>query len=144
MVRFPEPVPIIKADHSPEAECARLAPRLPSQWNNSLSSHGFIYAHTQSSMQFVLHIDRLGSKIEVRGLGTGAERIARFDITARDYISSSALPLRITLTADGTEDRSDLPQKLKTLFISEERIKGPLPAPPRPFLNHTPTNPLPH
>jgi hypothetical protein len=103
---------------------------LPSQWNNSLSSHGFVYAHTQSSMQFVLHIDRLGSKIEVRGLGTGAERIARFDITARDYISSSALPLRINITADGTEDRSDLSKKLKTLFISEERIKGTLP--PRP------------
>lgn len=87
-------------------------------------------------MQFVLHIDRMGAKIDVRGLATGDERIARFDITARDYISSSALPLRITLTADGTEDRSDLPQKLKTLFISEERIKGthlsPLPLSPTP------------
>jgi hypothetical protein len=78
-------------------------------------------------MHFVIHIDRMGAKIEVRGLGTGDERIARFDITARDYISSSALPLRITLNSDGAEDRSDLPQKLKTLFISEERIKGTSP-----------------
>ncbi|SPQ25450.1 d2c28030-a8b5-4055-99a4-69b6d4a29c2e [Thermothielavioides terrestris] len=110
-------------DQKIEAECARIAPRLPAQWNKSLSSHSFVYAHTQSSMQFVVHADRMGAKIEVRGLATGDERIARFDITARDYISSAALPLRITLTPEGTEDRSNLPQKLKTLFISEERIK---------------------
>jgi len=82
-------------------------------------------------MQFIIHVDRMGAKIDVRGLATGDERIARFDITARDYISSSALPLRITLTPEGAEDRSDLPAKLKTLFISEERIKGiPLSHPP--------------
>ncbi|KAL1843086.1 hypothetical protein VTJ49DRAFT_3221 [Mycothermus thermophilus] len=107
-----------------EAECARLAPRLPPQWNKSLNSHSFVYAHTQSAMNFVVHVDRMGAKIEIRALATGADRIARFDITARDYISQSALPLRITMTADGEEDRSDLPAKLKTLFISEERIKG--------------------
>jgi hypothetical protein len=81
-------------------------------------------------MQFVIRIDRMGAKIELRGLAIGDERIARFDITARDYISSAALPLRITMTADGVEDRSDLQQKLKNVFISEERIKGmyrPLP-----------------
>ncbi|KAK4126435.1 hypothetical protein N657DRAFT_688965 [Parathielavia appendiculata] len=110
-------------DKKIEAECARIAPRLPPQWNRSIGSHSFIYAHNQSSMQFVIHIDRMGAKTEVRGLARGDERIARFDITTRDYISSSSLPLRISLNQVGVEDRSDLPQKFKTLFISEERIK---------------------
>ncbi|KXX77263.1 hypothetical protein MMYC01_204925 [Madurella mycetomatis] len=110
-------------DQKIESECARIAPRLLPQWNKSLSSHSFVYAHTQSSMQFIIRIDRMGAKIELRGLAIGDERIARFDITARDYISSAALPLRISMTADGTEDRSDLVQKLKNVFISEERIK---------------------
>ncbi|KAK4237356.1 PI31 proteasome regulator N-terminal-domain-containing protein [Achaetomium macrosporum] len=110
-------------DRKIETECARTAPRLPAQWNKSLNTHCFVYAHTQSSMQFIVHIDRMGAKIEVRGLAIGDDRIARFDITARDYISSSALPLRIRMTEDGAEDRSDLLHKLKTLFISEERIK---------------------
>jgi hypothetical protein len=92
-------------------------------------------------MQFVLHIDRMGGKIDIRGLATGDERIARFDITARDYISSSALPLRITLTDSGAEDRSDLAQKLKTLFISEERIKGTYPPSPLPFPPPSPPSP---
>ena len=107
---------------SSESECQQLAPRLPSKWNASFNSHSFVYAHTQSSMQYVIRVDRLGGKAEIRGLGVGDERIARVEITARDYVSSSALPLRISTNQDGTEDRSDLPQKLKSVFISEERI----------------------
>ncbi|KAK4144534.1 PI31 proteasome regulator N-terminal-domain-containing protein [Dichotomopilus funicola] len=110
-------------DKNIELQCASLAPRLPSEWNNSLSSHGFVYAHNQSAMRFVIHVDRLGGKIEIRGLATGDERIARFDITARDFVSSSALPLRIPKSDSGEEQRGELVQKLSSLFISEERIR---------------------
>ncbi|KAK3378685.1 PI31 proteasome regulator N-terminal-domain-containing protein [Lasiosphaeria ovina] len=106
-----------------ESECTRLAPRLPAQWNRSLSSHSFVYAHTQSSMQFVVRVDRMGAKMEIRGLAVGDERIARLELSARDYISSAALPVRIAMTAEGAEDRGDLSDKLKRVFISEERIK---------------------
>ncbi|KAK0702024.1 PI31 proteasome regulator N-terminal-domain-containing protein [Lasiosphaeria miniovina] len=106
-----------------ESECTRLAPRLPAQWNCSLSSHSFVYAHTQSSMQFVVRVDRMGAKMEIRGLAVGDERIARLELSARDYISSAALPVRIAMTAEGAEDRSDLSDKLKRVFISEDRIK---------------------
>ncbi|KAH8900211.1 hypothetical protein GQ53DRAFT_676483 [Thozetella sp. PMI_491] len=108
-------------DQKIESECQNLAPRLPPQWNASTSSLGFVYAHSQSSMHFVIRIDRLGGKAEIRGLATGDERINRFEITARDYISSAALPVRITMVEDA-EDRSDLEEKLKKVFISEERI----------------------
>lgn len=75
-------------------------------------------------MEYVIKVDRLGGKAEIRGVGLGDERISRFEITARDYISNSALPLRITLTEDGEEDRSDLEAKLKDVFISPHRIQG--------------------
>ncbi|KAL2153663.1 hypothetical protein VTH82DRAFT_4818 [Thermothelomyces myriococcoides] len=110
-------------DHVNEEECARHAPSLPPQWNTSSSSHGFVYAHTQSAMRFVLHVDRLGAKIEIRGLATGHERITRFDVTANDYVSPSALPLRVSRSSESPQDKSDLVQKLRNLFISEERIK---------------------
>lgn len=106
-----------------EAECARIAPRLSSKWNSSFGSHAFLYAHSQSSMEYVVKIDRLGGKAEIRGIGLGDERISRFEITAKDYISSAALPLRITLTESGEEDRSDLEAKLKGVFISPSRIQ---------------------
>lgn len=74
-------------------------------------------------MQYVVKIDRLGGKAEIRGIGLGDERISRFEITAKDYVSSAALPLRIQMTDEG-EDRGNLPSKLKEVFISESRIKG--------------------
>lgn len=108
----------------PEAELAEISPRLTSKWNSSFGSHSFLYAHSQSSMQYLIKVDRLGGKAEIRGIGLGDERISRFEITAKDYISSAALPLRITLTPDGEEDRSDLEAKLKEVFISPSRIQG--------------------
>lgn len=106
----------------PETECQALAPRLPPRWNASVSSYSFLYAHTQSSMQFVIKVDRMGGKAEIRGLAVGDERIVRLEITPRDYVSGSALPLRITIDADGNENRSDLPSKLQNVFISPERM----------------------
>jgi hypothetical protein len=107
-----------------ELECQRLAPRLLPQWNSSFGSHTFLYAHSQSSMQYVIKVDRLGGKAEIRGIGLGDEKISRFEITAKDYVSSSALPLRIRMGANGEEDRSNLMPKLQELFISDTRIKG--------------------
>jgi hypothetical protein len=75
-------------------------------------------------MQYVVKVDRLGGKAEIRGIGLGDERISRFEITAKDYVSSSALPLRIQVTSSGDEDRSSLKSKLKEMFISDSRIKG--------------------
>lgn len=109
-----------------EAELNKTSPRLSSKWNSSFGSHSFLYAHSQSSMEYVVKVDRLGGKAEIRGIGLGDERISRFEITAKDYISSAALPLRITLNG-GEEDRSDLEVKLKEVFISPSRIQGILP-----------------
>jgi hypothetical protein len=109
-----------------ESECQRLAPRLLPQWNSSFGSHTFLYAHSQSSMQYVIKVDRLGGKAEIRGIGLGDEKISRFEITAKDFVSSSALPLRIRMGGNGEEDRSNLISKLQELFISDTRIKGEL------------------
>lgn len=80
-------------------------------------------------MQFVLKVDRMGGKTEIRGLAVGADRITRLEILAKDYISQSALPLRITLDSEtGAEvensrtNPDDLPAKLAKVFISPERI----------------------
>jgi hypothetical protein len=107
-----------------EAELSQISPRLPQVWNSSFGSHSFLYAHSQSSMEYVVKVDRLGGKAEIRGIGLGDERISRFEITAKDYVSSAALPLRIALMADGDEDRTDLETKLKEVFVSPPRIQG--------------------
>ncbi|KAK1755604.1 PI31 proteasome regulator N-terminal-domain-containing protein [Echria macrotheca] len=119
----------LNEDDKLAAECERLSPRLPAQWNRSLNSHSFVYRHPQSSMTYIIKVDRLGSKIETRGLAVGHERIARFEISARDYISPSSLPLRIPFVESSSqenkkqEDRGEpLIAALRSLFVSTARI----------------------
>ncbi|KAK1241101.1 hypothetical protein MKX08_001075 [Trichoderma sp. CBMAI-0020] len=110
-------------EDKPIPECAALAPRLPPRWNNGFGSLSFVYKHKQSSMTFVVRVDRMGSKVEIRGLAVGAETIHRFEYTVRDIINASNLPLRIPLDARGNEDRSNVPDKLKKLFTSDSSIE---------------------
>ncbi|KAI0013021.1 PI31 proteasome regulator N-terminal-domain-containing protein [Xylariaceae sp. FL0662B] len=109
-------------DKLDEAQCRELAPRLPPNWNASFNTYAFVYAHQQSALRFVTRIDRMGGKAEIRGLAINDERIARVEATIKDFISNAALPIRITIRDDGSEDRSDLRQKLRDAFISESRI----------------------
>lgn len=105
------------------AECEDLDPRLPPQWNAGFGSLSFVYKHKQSSMQFLFRIDRMGSKIEIRGLAIGHETIFRFERIVRDVIQSSKLPIRITMTPNG-EDRSDLADKITNTFVSQDAVSG--------------------
>ncbi|KAI1856756.1 hypothetical protein JX265_011397 [Neoarthrinium moseri] len=105
-----------------EAKCRELAPRLPENWNASFNTCAFVYAHQQSALKFVIKIDRIGGKAEIRGIALEDDRIARAEVTTKDYVSNGSLPVRITLTDDSVEDRSDLAQKLQAVFISEGRI----------------------
>ncbi|KAK8118881.1 PI31 proteasome regulator [Apiospora kogelbergensis] len=105
-----------------EVRCRDMAPRLPENWNASFNNCTFVYAHSQSALRFVLKVDRMGGKAEIRGLAIEDDRIARVEVTSKDFISNGALPVRIELTADSDEDRSGLPQKLQAVFINEARI----------------------
>ncbi|TQS37759.1 hypothetical protein Golomagni_01757 [Golovinomyces magnicellulatus] len=104
-------------------ECTRLAPRLPPTWNATFNLYTFLYTHQRSSMEYLVKVDRLGSKAEIRGIGLEDEQIHRFDVTAKDYVSFSALPLRIQVSPDGEESRLELKERLKEIFISPPRIQ---------------------
>ncbi|PSR81421.1 PI31 proteasome regulator N-terminal-domain-containing protein [Coniella lustricola] len=110
-------------DDKIEQQCATAAPQLLPSWNSSVSSYSFRFAHPDSAAHFILKTDRIGSKIEIRGLAIDTDNIARVEFLPRDYISSAALPLRMTRSGDsGQEDRSDLVSKFQRIFISPERV----------------------
>ncbi|KAI1468840.1 PI31 proteasome regulator N-terminal-domain-containing protein [Daldinia caldariorum] len=110
-------------DNIEEAQCHEIAPRLPPNWNASFNTYAFVYAHQQSALRFVIRTDRMGGKAEIRGLGICDERIARVEVTIKDFISNAALPVRIPIDSDGAEDRTNLPQALRNVFISDSRIQ---------------------
>lgn len=111
------------AHTEPTAECESLAPRLPSQWNSGFGSYSFVYSHKQSAMTFSIRVDRMGKKVEVRGLAVGDDNIRRFERSISEVVDSKKLPVRITMK-DNEEDRSDLVEKLKSVFTSEQAIAG--------------------
>ncbi|RAH50357.1 proteasome inhibitor PI31 family protein [Aspergillus brunneoviolaceus CBS 621.78] len=98
-------------DHNLESSSDSL--RLPAEWNAS-TSFAFRYAHSQSSMQYLLKISRLGSKAVVLALALGDDKTTSFDLPVQDYISESALPL---------SSSADLPSALRETFISPPRVQ---------------------
>ncbi|GAP92315.1 putative PI31 proteasome regulator [Rosellinia necatrix] len=109
-------------DKTIEAQCRQLAPRLPANWNASFNIYTFVYAHQQSTHRFVIKIDRMGGRAEIRGMAVGDEHTARVQITTKDFVSNTELPVRIIMTQDGVEDRSDLRQKLLGIFVSAPQV----------------------
>jgi hypothetical protein len=69
-------------------------------------------------MEYLIKVNRLGSKSVVYGLAIGDDKTTHFDVTTNDYVSPSALPLTISQDTS-TEDAS---KKLQDLFITAGRL----------------------
>ena len=100
----------IGSKHNPDPEDAQP---LPKEWNAS-STYAFRYAHSQSSMEYLLKVSRLGSKALVYGVGLGDDKTASFEVKAQDYISEGSLKDESSST--------DKKSALRNIFISNGRI----------------------
>ncbi|GAB7361656.1 hypothetical protein MBLNU230_g1706t1 [Neophaeotheca triangularis] len=110
----------LNEDHRLEAQAnATETPSLPAEWNASSGSYSFRYAHVQSSLDYVLKVNRMGNKAVVMGMGIGDDRTCQFDITIQDYTSPSNLPL--TPRSEGS-DVAEVARKLVDVFISAGRL----------------------
>ncbi|KAF1964578.1 hypothetical protein BU23DRAFT_520908 [Bimuria novae-zelandiae CBS 107.79] len=100
----------VSADaHSPQP--------LPTEWN-AHNSYAFRYAHSQSALEYIIKVNRLGGKAVIFGIGVGDDKTASFDVTVKDYTSEGSLPVSFS------EDISngDLAKKLRDVFISDGRL----------------------
>lgn len=101
-------------DHKIEATSTpKDAQPLPSEWDAS-SSYAFRYAHSQSSMEYVIKILRLGKKALISGLALDHDKTASFEIKAQDYISEGSL--------QNQSSEADTKASLGHIFISPGRI----------------------
>lgn len=88
-------------------------PRLPAAWSANAPNYAFRYAHTQSSMEYLLKINRMGNKAVVLAMGLGDDKTATLDVKAADYTSQGSMPF--TLSQPHTTN-------LFNLFISNGRL----------------------
>lgn len=109
-------------DHRIEATSDPQAPQpLPTEWNAHSGSYSFRYAHGQSSMEFLLKVNRMANKAIVMGMGLGDDKTCSFDVTARDYVSEGNLPA--TPAGEGEELGSEeARKKVEDVFISSGRL----------------------
>lgn len=92
---------------------------LPKEWNASTSNdYAFRYAHTQSSLQYLVKISRLGNKAVINGLGIGDDRVHTLDLLVKDFVSLSSLPY----SAPTSGGDSEIAISLREVFISAGRM----------------------
>ena len=92
---------------------------LPSEWNTiSNSDYAFKYKHSQSSMEYLLKVGKLGSKAVVQGIGIGDDKVASFDVAVKEFVSESSLPFTLPPETSELESTSSL----QGVFITAGRI----------------------
>jgi len=86
-------------------------------WTSESSSHlEFRYAHSQSSLQFIVKVSRLGGKTVIMGIALGDDKTTSFDIKTEDFTSAAFFPWT-GHSEDGTE------RDVVGGFIRESRMK---------------------
>ena len=105
--------------HNVETPFTAEAPQpLPQEWNAS-SSVDLKYTHSQSSMQFLIHVSRLGGRVSIQAMGIGHDIIKSFDVTAKDFVSDSALPTSPTKDAASPDDAQ---HAITGIYITPSRL----------------------
>lgn len=97
---------------------------LPKEWNASTPNYAFRYAHSQSSMEYLLKINRMGNKAVIMGMGLGHDKTTSFDIPVADFISASSLPadpVPSTHSA-GSPPSDQIKKSITDTFISSGRL----------------------
>lgn len=107
-------------DHKIEAHADTTHPQpLPAEWNASTPNYAFRYAHSQSSMEYLLKVNRMGNKAIVMGMGLGDDKTTSFDLRVIDYVSESSLP---TTPRQSTVSLDQAAREMVNMFISNGRL----------------------
>nr|POE66671.1 silencing boundary-establishment protein fub1-like protein [Quercus suber] len=107
-------------EHKIEVETAGTQQQpLPTEWNANQGHYAFRYAHTQSSMEYLLKVNRMGRKAVIMGMGLGDDKTSTFDVVVQEYISESKLPATIH---DGDATEREAITKMSDVFITAGRL----------------------
>lgn len=114
-------------DNNIEAHSDPAQPKpLPKEWNQSAPNYAFRYAHSQSSMEYLLKVSRMGSKAVIMGMAVGNDKTTTLDLAVKDYISESSIPADPAPDASSPTSSSvpseQTVRRVTDLFISASRL----------------------
>ncbi|WPH04618.1 Hypothetical protein R9X50_00751000 [Acrodontium crateriforme] len=107
-------------DHKIEAHSDNTHTQpLPEQWNALNGSYAFRYAHSQSSMEYLLKVSRMGSTAVVMGMAIGDDKTCTFDVKTQEFVSDGNLPATPVTENSSSEE---IAKKIQDVFISAGRL----------------------
>ncbi|KAL6719337.1 hypothetical protein ACLMJK_003576 [Lecanora helva] len=111
-------------NNPPETTSDPASPQpLPAEWNaSSTSNYAFRYAHTQSSLTYLIKISRLGSKAVINGLAIEDEKVHTKDFAVKDFASESSFPHTIPSPSSENEGLNEGALSIRQAFISAGRM----------------------
>lgn len=86
---------------------------LPKEWNAHNSTYSFRYMREESSIEYLLKVNRLGNNAVVMGLA-GDDQATSFDVPVNEYIVPSALPFQM---------QRKTPDSLRNIFVNPNRLE---------------------
>ncbi|KAI5363256.1 putative PI31 proteasome regulator, proteasome inhibitor PI31 [Septoria linicola] len=96
-------------DHRIDATSDHESPQpLPTEWNASSGSYAFRYKHSQSSMEYLVKVSRMGNKAIIMAMGVGDDRTHTVETKVEEYISAGNLPLELHDSQDKDAKREDI------------------------------------
>jgi hypothetical protein len=92
---------------------------LPAEWNAHTGAYSFRYKHEQSSMEYLIKVNRMGNKVVVIGMALGDDKTYSFDVKTQEFMSEGNLPA--TPKKEGATD-DEIERTIQNLFISMGRL----------------------
>lgn len=107
-------------DHRIETPSTLEDPQaLPESWNSHTGHYSFRYKHSHSSMEYLLQVNKMGSKAVVLGMALGADKSVSIDVSAREFVSEGNLPASPS-RVPGNKD--DIRTTMGNIFITVGRL----------------------
>lgn len=93
-------------DHRIDAQSDPSEPSpIPTEWNAQSGSYAFRYRHSQSSMEYLVKVNRMGNKAVIMAMALGDDKTHTAEVKVDDFVSAGNLPLELNQSAS-EEDRA--------------------------------------
>ncbi|KAG7097099.1 hypothetical protein E1B28_004483 [Marasmius oreades] len=97
---------------------------LPTGWNkNGPGNYTFRYKHDQSSLDFLLKISSMGSRLLFNAIATESEKVASLDISTNNFISPASFPYDLGEAVTQPLVHCFISSARVTDFVSEYKLK---------------------
>ncbi|KAK7049633.1 hypothetical protein VNI00_005664 [Paramarasmius palmivorus] len=97
---------------------------LPAEWNKNGPGHyTFRYKHDQSSLEFLIKVSRMGTRLLFNAIAMESDKVASLDIQTNDFVSPAAFPYEVGAASAQPLVHCFISSARVTDFVSQYKLK---------------------